>query len=245
MRARLALLLAMVLVPVLAGVWSWQYLRPVGEARFAARLHARFPGSVGAQLAPAFPGFWSVSKAGEVSFIRDDLSIAVRGDVVDLRDGHSITQLVRDSTRPKVDVQLLDVADAFQIGHGSRRLYVFSDPDCPYCRQLDVELRKLTDTTVYVFPYPLVGLHANATAVAEALWCQADRAAAWSAYEAGGAAPGRGASCANPVARNVALGTRLGLVGTPSIVFADGSVVPGVIPAARIMARLDSPLGGV
>jgi thiol:disulfide interchange protein DsbC len=172
-----------------------------------------------------------------VLFVRDDLSVLIAGDVIDLRNNQSIASALRAANRPHIAPAEFNVADAIQLGHGTRKLYVFSDPDCPYCRQLEGELPKLKDVQIYMFPFPLVSLHPNARSIAESIWCQPDRATAWHRYVAGGPAP-QTATCDNPISRNLLLGERLQILGTPAMIFEDGTVVPGAISVERIEAQL-------
>jgi thiol:disulfide interchange protein DsbC len=209
-------------------------------AAFMQRVNAHFPATVGAKIEPAFPGFWSIVKGQEVLFIRDDLSVMVTGDVIDLGKNASMVAALRAANRPHVATKQLDLHDAIQMGSGSRRLYVFSDPDCPYCRQLEPELAKLRDVQVYVFPFPLDSIHPNARTIAESIWCQKDKATAWHSYLMTGVAP-KPATCDNPISRNLAAANRYQIFGTPAIVFEDGTVVPGAITAERIEAQLNAP----
>lgn len=244
----------------------------IAHAGFPDELVKRFPAAQGASIEPSFPGFWSVVKGSEVFFVRDDMSVLITGSVVDLRTKQNLTQALEQANRPRIDVAQLDLKDAIRFGKGSRKLYVFSDPDCPYCRRLDDELTQLKDVTVYIFPFPLAQLHPNAPGVSEAVWCQADRAAAWTRYQdlardtfsgppldADPEADYRARStrlisawhdylhshhqpdqptCANPIARNLALGDRWSINGTPAMIFEDGTLVPGLMPASRIEAQL-------
>ena len=207
------------------------------SVEFAKKVNEKFPATAGAKIEPAFPGFWSIVKGTEVLFVRDDMSVLIPGDVIDLKTNQSLGASLRAANKPHISPKDFDIKDAIKLGTGSRRLYVFSDPDCTYCRQLEPQLAKLSDVQIFVFPFPLVGLHPNARTVAESIWCQKDRAAAWRAYLLGGAAPAV-ATCDNPVSRNLILGDRLQIQGTPAMVFEDGTVVPGAIGAERIEAQL-------
>jgi len=206
---------------------------------FSAVLTAKYPGAVGSKIAPAFPGFWSVIKNGEVLYFNDELSIMISGDVVDLKANQSISAKLRSENEPKIDTAQLNLKDAIKLGSGSRVLYVFSDPDCPYCRQLEPVLRQLQDATVYIFPMPLVQLHPNAKIVAESIWCQINREHAWKSYMDMGIAP-KASKCANPIDRNLALAQSLNIQGTPAIIFADGSIIPGAVPLERLNAKLNT-----
>lgn len=203
------------------------------HADFKSDLVARFPSIAGSKIEPAFDGFWSVVKGGEVVYVRDDLSIMFNGDVIDLQNNKSLTNQLREANKPKINIADFDPSDAIIFGNGSRKLYIFSDPDCPFCRQLESELDKLQDVKVYIFPLPLTSLHPNARVIAEAIWCQRDRAGAWKGYLKGGVTPPV-ATCENPVSRNLALAAKLNIQGTPALIFEDGSFIPGMIPAQRI-----------
>ncbi|UVA77155.1 thiol:disulfide interchange protein [Pandoraea aquatica] len=245
----------------------WKFLAASVCCAYALSSHAgfkedfvkKFPAAQGAKIERAFPGFYSVVKGGEIYFVRDDMSILIAGNVVDLKNNRSLTaalQAKSEESRPKLDVSQLDLNDAIKFGNGSRRLFVFSDPDCPYCRSLEGSLSQLTDVTIYIFPFPLAQLHPNAPGVSEAIWCQADRAQAWRDYQdlAKLAAPGQLMAswrdylrnhgqpvqpvCANPIARNLALGEKWRIAGTPALVFEDGALIPGAVPAERIEAQL-------
>jgi hypothetical protein len=132
---------------------------------------------------------------------------------------------------PPVDVARLPLANAIKTvqGNGRRTVYVLTDPDCRYCRELEHALAQLTNVTIYRFEYPLAGLHPNATEVARRIWCAPNRAGAWDTYEANHALPADGDTCANPIAANVALASRLGLNGTPDLINAHGQVHEGMM----------------
>jgi len=114
-------------------------------------------------------------------------------------------------------------------GSGARKLAVFSDPDCPYCKQLERELDGISDVTIYTFLYPIVSLHPDAARKARLVWCASDRARAWSELMLRGREPENAASCPSPLADNLVLGGKLSIDGTPGIVFPSGRLVPGVI----------------
>lgn len=210
------------------------------QADFVQELISKFPNASDAKVEKAFADFYSVVKGNEVVFVSEDFSILINGDVIDLAGGgKSLTTQLRDANKPKFNVSDLNTKDAIKFGSGSKRLYVFSDPDCPYCRQLEGDLGKLKDTQVYVFPFPLTSLHPNARVISESIWCSADKAASWKAYLLAGVKP-KFATCDNPISRNLALGEKYQVQGTPALVFEDGSIIPGAVSAERIQAQLDA-----
>ncbi len=212
------------------------------HAGFEEDLIQRFPIAQGAKIEKAFPGFYSVAKGGEVVFVRDDLSILINGDVIDLKENKSIATQIREANKPKLDVAKLNTKDAIKFGSGKNKLYVFSDPDCPYCKQLENDLGRLQDTQVFVFPYPLTTIHPNARVIAESIWCSPNKQTAWKEYLIEGKKP-KFATCDNPISRNLALGESHQIQGTPALIFEDGTIIPGAIPLQRIEAQISAAKG--
>jgi thiol:disulfide interchange protein DsbC len=135
----------------------------------------------------------------------------------------------------RVDTKVLPLADAFDVkrGNGKREIYLFEDPDCPYCKKFEEQLPDLTDITMHIFLYPLTSIHPHAFVHARGIWCAKDRQKAWSDKMLKGIDP-PAAECANPLERNIALGDKLHIQGTPTIIFADGRIHEGMIPATEV-----------
>lgn len=131
----------------------------------------------------------------------------------------------------------LPLSDAIKTvrGNGQRQVAVFSDPNCPYCKQLEPELAGLDNVTLYTFLVPFQG-----EAKPIAIWCAGDRAAAWQRLMLHGdaSALNTGAACDHPIARNLALAHQLGVQGTPTLIWADGSRTEGFVGRAVLEARL-------
>lgn len=138
-----------------------------------------------------------------------------------------------------VDVKLLNTANAIKTvkGTGERVLYVFSDPDCPFCKRLENTLESINNVTVYTFPYPLEALHPNAKAVSVSVWCNANPSQAWKDYMLKGVKP-EDKVCDNPIAKNIELAQKLNINGTPAIIGPTGIVLPGAYPAEAIEEML-------
>lgn len=131
----------------------------------------------------------------------------------------------------------LPLSDAIKTvrGNGQRKVAVFSDPNCPYCKQLEPELAGLDNVTLYTFLVPFQG-----DAKPIAIWCAGDRAAAWQRLMLHGddSALKTDAACDHPIARNLALAHQLGVQGTPTLIWADGSRTEGFVGRAVLEARL-------
>ncbi len=203
------------------------------------RLREQYPATrITSVRESAVTGLYEVVMGRNVAYTDGAGRYMVFGHLYDMKEQKDLTAAVLDELN-KVDVAALPLADAIQTvrGKGERKLFVFSDPDCPYCKRLEPELAKLDNVTVYTFLYPLDGLHPDARRKAHAIWCAKDRAKAWEAFMAAGKLP-EGVTCDNPVERNVHLGGSLGINGTPTLIFGDGAMAPGLLPAAEIERRL-------
>lgn len=136
-----------------------------------------------------------------------------------------------------VSFDQLPLTDAIKTvrGNGQRQVAVFSDPACGFCQRLEPELARLTDVTVYTFLVPFQG-----QARPIAVWCAADREQAWQRLMLQGDTSLLNASsaCDHPVDRNLALAHRLGVQGTPTLIWSDGSRTEGYVDHAVLAARL-------
>jgi thiol:disulfide interchange protein DsbC len=157
-------------------------------------------------------------------------------------DTESKTNLTEERMRKinRVDVATLPTDMAIKIvkGNGARTLYVFSDADCPFCAKLEQELKNVNDVTIYTFLYPIDSLHPDSARKSRIIWCADDRAKAWQTYYDTGALPDNKGDCDNPVAKTAELGAKYKVNATPTLVFVDGSVQAGALPAQRLEAEL-------
>ncbi|MFP5411078.1 MAG: DsbC family protein [Gammaproteobacteria bacterium] len=206
------------------------------EAAIRKALTAQFPGAqiVSVTKTP-YSGLFEVYLDGQLVYTDAKGQYVFIGDVVDLKNRSNLTQQ-RLSRLQAVNWNALPLKDALKTvkGKGERRLVVFSDVDCPYCRKFEEELAKVDNITVYTFLYPVEGLHPKAVQTSKQIWCAPDRNKAWDDYISFGTVPNNDGKCANPVDATVALGQRLRISGTPTLIFANGVRVPGMVPAAQL-----------
>lgn len=219
-------------------------------AHVAERFKSMYPNTSFTAVRPApIPGMYEVVMGENIAYADESGRYFVFGHLFDMQTQQDLTaQRKRADKKTEFPAAHLDQAIKTVKGDGSRVLAVFSDPDCPYCRVLERELAKLDNVTIYTFLYPLAGLHPEAKTKAISVWCAPDRAKAWAALMADGVKPALKA-CPNPVADNLALGSRLGVTGTPTLIASDGRLMPGAAPAERIdqwlnMGRLAVQQGG-
>ena len=211
---------------------------PAETESLLAALKQKYPQTTFTTVTPtAVKGLYEVVMGHRIAYTDDSGRYFMYGSLVDMKTNDDLTA-ARLTDLSRVDVRKLPLQDAMVRvnGKGRRTIYLFSDPDCPFCRRLEPELDKLDDVTLYIFPYPLESLHADAARKAQAIWCEADekkRLDLWHRVVMRTQDVAT-AECANPLRRNLALGTALGLQGTPTLIAADGRTLPGAVPAAAI-----------
>lgn len=216
-----------------------------GDADIQANLEARFPGAKVKTIAAS-------PIAGVSEVVMDDNQIVYSdakgdfiliGEILDTKTRKSLTREKQEELN-KVNFGDLPLKDAVKVvkGDGSRKIAVFSDVDCPYCKKLELELAKLDNITIYTFLYPLP-MHADAPRKSKLIWCSADRAKAWNDLMHKGKVPEGKGDCDTPIEANLKLGESLGIQGTPAIIFADGKRAPGYMPAAKLDERINQASG--
>ncbi|HYP68249.1 MAG TPA: DsbC family protein [Thiobacillaceae bacterium] len=210
------------------------------EADIRKAIIAKYPGvDISAVTKTPYGGLYEVVIDGDVIYATADGKYLFIGNVVDVATKHNLTA-ARMAKLQEVKWDSLPFAQAIKIvkGNGSRKLAVFSDPDCPYCRRFENELTKVDNVTIYTFLSPVESLHPAAINVAKQIWCEKDRVAAWHDYMLRAEKPKAAPSCKNPVDENIALSNRLKVSGTPTLIFENGQRVPGMMPADKLETLL-------
>ncbi|OZA29883.1 MAG: thiol:disulfide interchange protein [Hydrogenophilales bacterium 17-64-11] len=199
-------------------------------------LTQQFPGAniASVQKTP-YSGLFEVYLDGQLIYVDAKAQYVFAGKVIELKSGSNLTQ-ARLNQLQAVKWDSLPLGNALKTvkGNGARKLAVFSDVDCPYCRKFEAELAKVDNITVYTFLYPIEGLHPKAVQISKQIWCAPDRNKAWDEYIANGSVPKNDGKCSNPVDATIALGSKLRVEGTPTIFFENGQRVPGMVPAAQL-----------
>ncbi|MEW5770125.1 MAG: DsbC family protein [Pseudomonadota bacterium] len=210
------------------------------EAAIRKAFAERYPKAVIKSVSTTpVPGLYEVYAGGQMLYVDEKGDHLLMGPLVDTRSRSNLTQQRMDELN-RVDFAKLPLDKAITIvkGKGERRIAVFSDPDCPFCKRLEKELAGMDNLTVYLFMLPLAELHPQAVGIAKDVWCAQDRAKAWQDYVLEGKKPAGGAACDTPVDAIAALAGELGINGTPAIILPNGRRLDGAVPAARIEAML-------
>ena len=166
-----------------------------------------------------------------------------QGDLIDLGKRQSLTDVARGDVRSRV---LADVNPDDQIIFASadtkadHEIVVFTDLDCGYCRRLHQQIDEYNDLgiTVRYMLYPRAGVPSETYHKMVSVWCADDQKNALTQAKQG--ANIQKIDCGNPVQNQYELGRKIGLTGTPAIVTADGTLIPGYVEPADLRQRLDS-----
>lgn len=213
----------------------------LGDPEMMLKLKQLYPNTTFRQVNRTnFNGLYEVVMGQNVAYVESTGRYWIFGHLFDMQTQQDLTAARVDETT-KIDMSGLDLNDGIKEvhGNGSRTLLVFSDPDCPYCRQLDATVRGLKNVTIYTFMYPIDGLHPQARQKATNVWCSADRVKNWSLAVSGGNVANVSA-CATPLERIGAFAERNKITGTPTLLTLDGRKLPGAAPLAQIDRWLDA-----
>jgi thiol:disulfide interchange protein DsbC len=184
------------------------------------------------------PGLFEVRVNGaEIYYTDAEANYLVQGNLIDTKQKRNLTE-ERIDKLTAVNFEALPFKDAFTIvrGNGKRRLAVFEDPNCGYCKRFEKDLQKINNVTIHLFLYPI--LSADSSEKSKNIWCAKDKSKAWLDWMTRDMTPAA-ASCDNAaVTRNVELGRKYKITGTPTLIFVDGSRVPGAIGADEVEKNL-------
>lgn len=166
----------------------------------------------------------------------------LQGNLIDTKQRRNLTE-ERVDKLSAIRFDTLPVKDAFTIvrGNGKRKLAVFEDPNCGYCKRFEQSLLKVDNVTVYLYLYPVLG--PGSVDKSKAIWCAKDKPKAWHDWMINNVAPAPAKCDSTAVDRNIALGKKHKITGTPTLVFTDGSRVPGAIDADQVELRLAQAAG--
>ncbi len=206
--------------------------------RVKSDLRKKFPeAQIDTVRKSGYGGLLEVTGGGEVFYTDERTSFLLLGTLIDTKTRENVTEArVRKLSAVKFDSLPLESAIKVVRGNGSRRIAIFADPNCGYCKRFERELVGVSDITVYTFLYPI--LSPDSTEKSKAVWCAPDRAKAWMDLMLKDALPPGQATCDTPIDRVVAFGRDKKIGGTPTIFFEDGERVPGAMPMAAFEKRL-------
>ena len=188
----------------------------------------------------SIPGVYEVRYGGsEILYSDEKGEYVLTGAMIETKTRADITA-ARIEKLLAVDFEKLPFKDAMTIkqGTGARKMAVFVDPNCGYCKRFERDLVALKDVTIYTFLIPILGPDSNVKS--RDIWCAKDNAVTWRAWMVDGVAPPKSMGTCDVAAieRNLEFSRKLKINGTPAAFFVDGTRKPGAIPGAEVEKQL-------
>ena len=182
---------------------------------------------------------YEITIGDRIFYVDERAKYFFSGHLFDLKNEKNLTEerLQEIRNARKVDINSLPLEYAIQEvkGNGERKLVIFSDPNCGYCKRLEKELIHINNVTIYTFLYPILK---GSKRISEAIWCSDDKIKSWNSFMLNGTTP-TGKECEAPIDTLLKIGKQHGFNSTPTIVFANGKTVPGMISAEIIEKKLN------
>ena len=178
-------------------------------------------------------GLWEVRVGNEILYTDAEGNFLIQGSLIDAKQKRNLTE-ERVEKLSAIDFDALPVKDAFTIvrGNGKRKMAVFEDPNCGYCKRFERDLQKVDNITIHMFLYPILG--GDSPDKSRNIWCAKDKGKAWHDQMVKDQ-PAASATCdTGAIARNLEFGKKHRISGTPTLFFTDGSRVPGAVSSAQV-----------
>jgi thiol:disulfide interchange protein DsbC len=186
------------------------------------------------------PGFREVVVAGQTLYVSDDGRYLLQGSLFDAQEKRDLSQAGLSKVRRELVAQI-PASDriVFAPAKPKHTVAVFTDVECGYCRKLHEQIGEYNKRGIAIeyLAFPRMGLDTDDSRLMVSVWCSDDRRKALTDAKAGRHVPQR--DCPNPVAAHYQLGQRIGLTGTPLILAADGTQMPGYMPPDALLTMLD------
>ncbi|MDD2924855.1 DsbC family protein [Rhodoferax sp.] len=209
------------------------------EAAIRKNLGERIPqlGKIDEISKTPIPGVFEIRVGTDILYADAQGNYLIQGSLIDTKQRRNLTE-ERVDKLTAIDFSTLPFKDAFTIvrGDGKRKLAVFEDPNCGYCKRFEKDLQKINNVTVYLFLYPI--LSPDSGEKSRNIWCAKDKAKTWQDWMVRDITPPAVSCDSAAVTRNVDLGHKYKITGTPTLVFADGTRVPGAVGADQVEKRL-------
>lgn len=178
-------------------------------------------------------GLYEVRMGNDIMYSDADGSFLIQGTLIDVKQKRNLTE-ERIDKLSAIAFDQLPLRNAFtQVrGNGKRKLVVFADPNCGYCKRFEKDLQKLDNVTIHHLLYPILG--EDSKAKSRNIWCAKDKAKTWNDWMINSTTPANANCDTAAVDANVEFGKKYRITGTPTLFFADGTRVPGAVPLAQV-----------
>ena len=227
------------------------FLAAASLAAFGLQAFAQDTDAIKAQLKKKFPdapidsvrkvpygNLYEVVGNGEIFYTDEKTSYLFIGTLVDGKTRENVTEArMRQINQVKFENLPLDAAFKVVRGNGSRKVAIFADPNCGYCKRFERDLLGISDITIYTFLYPI--LAPDSMDKSKAIYCSANPGQAWIDYMTKNTAPTSDGKCNTAaIDKSLAFGKEKRITGTPTIIFEDGERVPGAMPIAQFEKKI-------
>lgn len=186
----------------------------------------------------SIPGLYEIRVGTDILYSDEEGNYLIEGQLIETKTRTNLTEQ-RVAKLTAIDFKALPLKDAmvWKQGTGERKLVIFADPNCGYCKKFERDLLTVKDITVYTFLYPILG--PDSTEKSKQIWCAKDNAKVWRDWMIKGTPIGESPTCdTSALARNVALGRKHRINGTPGVVYEDGKMQPGAVGAEAVEKQL-------
>lgn len=238
MKVRMALhSLALVLSAFSVSVVAAPTVTPELAKQVKTKFESEFQGIVIDEVsATPFEDVLELRLGKDVLYTNAKVEYVLQGSLVDVATRTDLTaERMEELNRVDFSSLPLDKAIKTVKGDGSQQMVIFEDPNCIYCKRLHESLEEIDNTTVYSFLFPILTPESRTTS--EHVWCAEDPVAAWAAWMKDNKKPEE-KTCDTPIDEILSLGMKMGVQGTPAIIFQDGSRANGWLPADQLKMRL-------
>lgn len=188
----------------------------------------------------AVDGLYEVVFGTRVFYISADGRYFLQGNILDTQTKVSLTDAKETTLRAGL-IQSMDESGLIVFSPESPKhtITVFTDIDCGYCRKLHREIQAYIDAGIAVryAAYPRSGPNTPSYFKAVSVWCGEDQRALMTQAKNGEKFDQ--SKCDNPVDGHMKIASQIGISGTPTIILEDGTLMPGYVPAKRLLQALE------
>ncbi len=184
-------------------------------------------------------GLYEVRMGSDIMYSDAEGHFLIQGNLIDVRQKRNLTE-ERVDKLSSIPFDQLPLKNTFsQVrGNGKRKLVVFADPNCGFCKRFERDLQKLDNVTIQHVLYPILG--EDSKTKSKNIWCARDKAKAWNDWMIQGVTPPAAQCDSAAIEANVEFGRKHRITGTPTLFFADGSRVVGAVPLSQIENQLST-----
>ena len=184
-------------------------------------------------------GLYEVRVGTDVFYSNETGDYLIQGELIDTKAQRNLTE-DRIHQLTAVDFKNLPLKDAIKIvhGNGERKMAVFEDPNCGYCKRFERDMQNVDNVTMYMFLYPI--LSRDSAEKSRNIWCAKDNAKAWQDWMLKDKTPAAASCDIDAIQRNLTLGRAHKITGTPTLIFEDNTRVPGAVSASEVEKYLSA-----